>query len=161
MVAIICVAVSLIAGFIALSVWQDRTSQGGGIAPNVDVAGMVFLGGFLALATALLLAGAPSMDNPELNEGFVCKRVHTIFGDHGYNWAPDRKEYLATETLGTCVSGSRQVWEMAIRDGLLDGMVAMNRLDDVLEAQGIGEYERSDVNLAAYDLWKQASKYKK
>ena len=160
-IVIVCVCVSIISGFGALSLWQDRTSQKGGVSPSVDVFGVSMMGVMLTFCTWFAAFNASLTDNPELNEGFVCKRVYYMLGDAGYNWAPDRASFSVNDTLGACTAPTRAAWEAAHRDGLLNGMVAMDRLDEVLEAQGVGIYERSDVTLAGYDLWKEASKYKK
>lgn len=160
-IAIVCVIVSLFAIFGALSMWQDKTSQKGGVSPNVDVGLVSMTGVMLTFFAWFGVFNASAMDNPELQEQFVCKRVWYMLGDAGYNWAPDRTAFSVNDTLGACTAPTRAAWEAAHREGLLNGMVAMERLDEVLEAQGVGVYERSDVTISAYDLWKEASKYKK
>ncbi len=159
-VILACLSLAVVSTLTAMSLWQGQTSQRGDMAVRVDVLKIVTVGAFLALATWMATGLAKALDNKELEQQYVCKQVYSMLGDHGYNWAPDRGNYLITDILGACTALTRAAWEKARRNGLLDGMVAMNRLDEALEAYGISTDERSDVTVTAYDLWKEAGKYK-
>lgn len=161
MAAIVCIILSFFALATALAMYQDLTSQRGENAPQMDVSALVSIAVILAFATLVATVHASTWDNKELGQKYVCKRVVSALGDWGFQWAPDRTAFSVNDTLGACVPQTRAGWEAAHRKGLLNGMVAMERLDEVLEAQGVGIYERSDVTISAYDLWKEASKYKK